>query len=91
MVISRQIQRLDEYLQSRDKLEAEWLQNVKQMVSNQAGDDEKRAFMQKAWQQEDQLIDTVIRENGTNPIQMKGSPYFRSYWQRQERDRQKGC
>ncbi|MBP1762672.1 MAG: peptidase dipeptidase [Firmicutes bacterium] len=89
MVINRQIQRLDEYLQSRDKLEAEWQQTVKHMEANRAGDDEKRAFMQKAWQQEDQLIDTVIRENSTNPIQMKGSPYFRSYWQRQEQDRRK--
>jgi dipeptidase len=90
MVISRQIPRLDEYLQSRDKLETEWQQAVKQMNANQSGDDEKRNFMLKAWQQEDQLIDTAIRENSANPIQMKGAPYFRSYWQRQERDRRKG-
>jgi hypothetical protein len=89
MVISGQISRLDEYLQSRDKLESEWLQIVKQMETNQAGDEEKRVFMQKAWQQEDQLIDTVIRENSANSIHMKGSTYFRRYWQHQERDRRK--
>ncbi len=91
MVINRQIKCLDEYLHSRDKLEAAWRQTVKQMEANRAGDDEKRALMQKAWQQEEQLIDMVIRENSANPKQIKGSPYFRSYWQRQERDRQKGC
>jgi hypothetical protein len=46
--------------------------------------------MQKAWQQEDELIDTFVRENSSCPIRMKGSPYFRRYWQRQEMFRERG-
>ncbi len=91
MVINQQIRNLDEYLQIRDKLESEWLQTVNNMEENQADDDKKRAFMQKAWQQEDELIDTFIRENKHHPIHITGSPYFRRYWKRQEISRERGC
>jgi hypothetical protein len=91
MVINQQIQNLDEYLQIRDKLEQEWLQTVSSMEINHADDVKKRAFMQKAWQQEDELIDAFIQENNTHPLHMKGSPYFRRYWQRQERLRGRDC
>lgn len=91
MVINQQIRNLDEYLKTRDKLEAEWLRTVSSMEANQAGDAQKRSFMQKAWQQEDDLIDRFIRENSTHPARMKGSPYFRRYWRRQEIARGAGC
>jgi hypothetical protein len=91
MVLNQQIQNLDEYLQIRDKLEQEWLQTVSSMEINHADDVKKRAFMQKAWQQEDELIDAFIQENNTHPLHMKGSPYFRRYWQRQERLRGRDC
>lgn len=91
MVINQQIHNLDEYLQTRDKLETEWLQTVNSMEANRAEDDKKRVFMQKAWQQEDELIDVFMRENSSHPIRMKGSPYFRCYWQRQEISRKRDC
>ncbi len=91
MVINQQIRNLDEYLQTRDKLETEWLQTVNSMEANRADDDKKRAFMQKAWQQEDELIDAFINENSAHPMRIKGSPYFRRYWRRQEMSRGRGC
>lgn len=91
MVINQQIQNLDEYMQTRDKLEEEWLQIVNSMEANRAEDKEKRAFMQKAWQQEDELIDAIIRENSSHPIRRKGSLYFNRYWQRQEILRRQDC
>lgn len=91
MVINRQIHNLDEYLQSRDQLEAQWQQAVDDLQASPADNAMKRNFMQKAWQQEDELIEAVIRENGTHPAQIKGSPYFRRYWRSQEKVRERGC
>lgn len=90
MVINHQLHNINEYLQIRDKLEAEWLQSVARLEAEQADNTEKQALMQKAWQQEEELINTFICENSTNPIRIKGSPYFRRYWQRQERSREGG-
>lgn len=90
MVLNGQIRNLDEYLQSRDQLEAQWRQAVDVMQTDRADDGRKRDFMRKAWQQEDELLDAFIRENSAQPARIKGSPYFRRYWQAQEKARERG-
>lgn len=90
MVLNQQIVNLDAYLQRRDQLESEWLLTVQHMEANRVDDDAKLAFMQKAWQQEDELVDLIIRENLNQPARLKGSPYFKRYWQRQDTARERG-
>jgi secernin len=92
MVIGQQIRNLDEYLQRRDQLEAEWQQAVDALqAAGQADEAGKRSLMQKAWQQEEELIDTVLRENRSQPVRIKGSPWFRHYWRLQEKTREGSC
>lgn len=90
MVLNQQIANLDEYLQRRDQLESEWQQTVQSLEADRADEKARRAFMQKAWRQEDELVDLIIRENIDRPARLKGSPYFRRYWQRQELSRERG-
>ena len=90
MVINQQIRNLDEYIARRHRLEAEWQQAVNVLQTERADDGKKRDFMQKAWQQEDELIAAFLRENSTQPVRIKGSPYFRRYWRQQEKTRQRG-
>ena len=91
MVINGQIRNLDEYITSRDQLEAQWRQTVEIIQAEQADDGRKRDFMEKAWQQENELLDAFIGENRTHPVQIKGSPYYRRYWRQQEKSRERDC
>lgn len=90
MVVNGQIPNLNEYLGNRDHLETEWFQTVEEIETAKASDQEKIAFMKKAWQDEAEMIDRFIRENRSRPSRNGGGLYFRYYWHRQNSNLKKG-
>jgi len=42
-------------------------------------------IMKQAWHRERELVETVVKRSRSNPGQIRGSLYFRHYWQQQNK------
>ncbi len=83
MVINGQIINLSDYYERRDHLEKSWRETAARLEAEKAGDNAKMEFMQEAWQEESKVIQEFVDENRHRPVRLRGNPYYRSYWRRQ--------
>lgn len=85
MVIENRIEDLDLYIKRRDEIEQKLTQEVSGLDMKNPNPDTLKGIMKKGFEEEERLILDFIDKNRNNPARIKGSPYFRYYWKRQNR------
>lgn len=85
MVLENRIQNLDSYIQKRDQLEKELSHEVSKLDFDNPDKDTLKSIMKKAMEQEEKLISDTMAQNQNNPAKIKGNPYFRYYWKKQNK------
>jgi len=83
MVIENRIPDLDSYLNSRDKIEEEIDKEINQLNFAEPNQGQLREIMKTALTKEENLILETIAQNKSNPKKIRGNPYFRHYWKKQ--------
>lgn len=83
MVLENRIQNLQSYIEKRDEIERDLSREVSQLDFDDVDKDELKSIMKKAMEQEEKLILDTMAENQNNPSKIKGNPYFRYYWKKQ--------
>lgn len=83
MVLENRIVDLDGYLQERDALERELQAKVTAVELKGCKRGDLLAIMGYAMEREEELLERTMENNKNNPAAMKGNPYFRYYWKRQ--------
>ena len=84
MVLSRQID-LDAYLEKRDQLQHELFQTVSSLDVDNADPKTLAEVMEYGLAAEAKLVTETINEAEDKPARIKGNPYFRHYWRKQNR------
>lgn len=85
MVIENRILNLDSYLKSRDEIENKIDEEINQLDFNKPDNKLLQRIMKTAQQEEESLILETITKNKLNPPKIRGNPYFRYYWKKQNR------
>ncbi|MGI5851786.1 MAG: hypothetical protein ACOX77_06735, partial [Caldicoprobacterales bacterium] len=85
MVIENRIQNLDLYIKRRDEIEQALTQEVSGLDMKNPNPDILKGIMKKAFEEEERLILDFIDQNRNKPVRIKGNPYFRHYWKRQNK------
>lgn len=86
MVLENRIQNLDSYIQKRDEIEKELSREVSSLDFDNPNKDVLASIMKRAMEQEEKLILDTMAENQHNPARLKGNPYFRYYWKKQNKN-----
>ena len=85
MILENRIQNLDSYMQKRDEIERELSQEVSELDFDNPNTNVLKSIMKKAMEQEEKLILDTMAQNGNNPAKIRGNPYFRYYWKKQNK------
>jgi dipeptidase len=84
MVLENKITNLNNYLKERDMLEADLEEKVNGLVLGESSLEEKLwEIMDYAFSEEYKLITKTMAESERNPSNIKGNPYFKYYWKKQ--------
>ncbi|HZJ57586.1 MAG TPA: C69 family dipeptidase [Clostridia bacterium] len=83
MVIENRIQDLDRYIKKRDEIERDLSHMVGALDMENPNTGVLRDIMDKAFREEEELILDFLARNRDNPVRIKGNPYFRRYWRKQ--------
>ncbi|MFY9427453.1 MAG: C69 family dipeptidase [Caldicoprobacterales bacterium] len=86
MVLENRVQNLDYYIQKRDELEKELSKEVSNLDFDNPDENKLRDIMKKAIEEEEKLILDTMAKNQNNTAKIKGNPYFRYYWKRQNKN-----
>ena len=81
-VIEGRFSQLNTYLQRREQLEQDWLQEASGMAPGMDGRNAREKLMQRAWQEEKQLVGEAMRQ-ATADRRPTGGLLYHSYWRRQ--------
>ncbi|MGE5455094.1 MAG: hypothetical protein ACM3O9_07865, partial [Methylocystaceae bacterium] len=79
-ILQGQLPEVDKYLQKRDALENNWLQNASHLTLSDLKP--RQELMAQAWREEAALVDSTLGTISSQP-KRPGSFLYRSYWQRQ--------
>ncbi len=83
MVIRNQIPDMEQYYQERDILQDDLVQKVNDIQGQDVSEDKLLEIMLYAVKNEQDLVERTIHSGkGIKPV-IKGNPYYRYYWQRQ--------
>lgn len=85
MAIEGKLANLDEYLTARDELEAELVSQVETLGADYDNSTRLIEIMEHALLRETQLVEKTIAENKHNRVRIKGNPYFKLYWKKQNK------
>ncbi|HNX29166.1 MAG TPA: C69 family dipeptidase [Syntrophomonadaceae bacterium] len=85
MVLMNQIPDLDKYYRERDLLQGELLQKAEAIEGQNVSEHKLLEIMLYAVKREQELVENTIRSGSGIKAIIKGRPYFRHYWQRQNK------
>lgn len=85
LVLMNRITDLGQYYRDRDELETELMNKVNSIDKDNISEQKLLEIMLYAVSREEELIDKTIRAGQSNKSFIKGGPYFRYYWQRQNK------
>lgn len=83
MVLENRIVNLNDYLEERDNLEREFQRRVDALNLKGSEDGDLLGIMRYAMGREKELISRTVEINKNNPASIRGNPYFKHYWKRQ--------
>lgn len=82
MILKNKIKNLAGYLEKARGLETEMLSRAASLTAG-SGEGELNQIMSEAWERESELIEETISQNEDYPGKIKGNPFFRTFWKRQ--------
>jgi dipeptidase len=85
MIIMNQIPDMERFYRERDELETELLNKVNDIDYNTVSEQKLLDIMLYAVSREENLIDKTIASGEGNKNTIKGNPYFRYYWNQQNK------
>jgi dipeptidase len=83
MVLENRIANLLSYLLKRDELEDKMLEEISKLDIDNIDRDKLLDLMNNFHAKESQLVESTIQENESNMGEIKGNPYFKRYWKKQ--------
>lgn len=84
-ILNNQIKELPAYLKERDLIELNLQKKMVALDVNSYDPNKLLSIMEYAIEQEEKLIQKTIDQNKNHMPKLKGNPYFRYYWKRQNR------
>ena len=85
LVLQNKVEDLDAYLAEAAELEREFLDLVQALSHEELNPQQLNVIMKQAWHRERELVETVVKRSRSNTGQIRGSLYFRHYWQQQNK------
>ena len=86
MVVENKIQDLTSYIEKRDRIERKLGSLVSQLDFDKPDKGVLASIMRKAMEKEERLILDTMAKNENKVAKIKGNPYFRYYWRKQNKN-----
>ena len=86
MVVENKIQDLTSYIEKRDRIERKLGSLVSQLDFDKPDKGVLASIMRKSMEKEERLILDTMAKNENKVAKIKGNPYFRYYWRKQNKN-----
>lgn len=83
--LENRLPQFQHYLSRLQKLESEYEQKAAAVNVPHAHPKELLDIMAGAWRKEASLVDETLQDSAAPPAKIKGNPYYRAYWKKQNR------